>query len=267
MYVVFVGTSVVHRVPTFSIGTFAVCGVQYHSIAVLSSSDPHGGNVSAIVPAYCEAERIHRVLDVLTTHPLLRETIVVADDPSGRTADVVRRYGNVRYLAQRPSHGKGHAVSLGVEQATGEIILLCDADVIGLTREDVTAILLPVLEERVDLSVAVRGRRIPLLLTFFARWLPLVTLIGGERAFVKRLWQQLPDPYKRGYRVEQGLNVYAARHGRGLAWKSFPHLRQQVKEQKYGFVVGLQRRWRLLRDVLFVFSALPRTGGKISHEG
>ncbi|TSC71769.1 MAG: family 2 glycosyl transferase [Parcubacteria group bacterium Gr01-1014_38] len=233
----------------------------------LPSFGEHSGCVaSAIVPAYREGERIHRVLDVLTAYPYFCEVIVVADDPTGRTAAVVQRYPGVRYVQQPPNQGKGQAVDLGVRYTTSNVLFLCDADVIGLTHEDITAILTPVVEGREDLSVAVRGRRASLLTELFARLFPLATLVGGERAFAKRLWQELPPAYKVGYRIELGLNVRAAHYGRGLAWRVFPHLRQTVKEQKYGITVGIQRRWQELTDIAFTLSTLRMIGGKVRHE-
>ena len=227
--------------------------------------EPSGCVASAIVPAYREGERIYRVLDVLATYPYFCEVMVVADDPTGRTAAVVQRYPGVRYVPQPPHQGKGQAVDLGVRYATSTVLFLCDADIIGLTHEDITAILTPVVEGREDLSVAVRGRRAPLLTELFARLFPLATLVGGERAFTKRVWQELPPVYKVGYRAEHGLNAHAAHSGRGLAWRVFPSLRQTVKEQKYGIAVGIRRRWQELADIAFTLSTLRMIGGKVRH--
>ena len=52
--------------------------------------------VTAIVPAYNEAERIGAVLAVLTSYGF-RDVIVVDDGSSDNTSQVVSRY-NVKYL-------------------------------------------------------------------------------------------------------------------------------------------------------------------------
>lgn len=205
--------------------------------------------MTAIIPAYKEGNHIHRVLDVVTAYDGFSEIIVVGYDPSGKTAAVVKRYPRVHYLLQTASDGKGQALAIGVQASHNDVLFFCDADVIGLTLPIIDQIVRPVLNGSVAMSIAARGRSMPRLIAWMARVAPRLTLIGGERALRKELWQQMPDRFKKGFRLEIGLNTYALKHQNGLTYQVFPTLRQTIKEQKYTLPEALYRRWQLIRDV------------------
>lgn len=202
-------------------------------------------DVTAIVAAYNEAGRIGAVLDVLTTYPGFREVIVVDDGSTDGTGDEARRYP-VTYIRLEPNRGKGQALDAGVERAETEVVFFADADIRGLTHDMITATCRPVLDGECDMFVLMRNRRIYVLRSVMA----FIPLLGGERALTKKLWQSLPDRYKRGFRIEAGLNFFAVHHGRGLRYRVFPGVFQTVKEEKYGLVDGFRRRLRMFREVL-----------------
>ena len=200
--------------------------------------------ITAIVPAYNEAERIGRVLSVLTTYSHFEEVIVVDDGSTDNTEEIVKRYP-VRYVKNAANEGKGHAMDTGVALSRGGIILFIDADVLGLTHEIIDAILKSVVDGTVDMSIGMRNRKI-YYLHFVVIFIPL---FGGERAVTKKLWQMLPGYYKHRFRVEAGLNFYARHYGKGFDYKVFKGLSQVIKEKKYGLREGLKQRWHLCANV------------------
>lgn len=109
-------------------------------------------NLSVIVPAYNEEERLPPMLDEaidflearLKAHPKYTyEIIVVSDGSRDGTTNVTesytRKYGSnkVRCLKLIKNRGKGGAVRLGVQSCRGAVILFADAD--GASKfEDLT---------------------------------------------------------------------------------------------------------------------------------
>jgi glycosyltransferase involved in cell wall biosynthesis len=87
-------------------------------------------SISVVMPAYNEAEVINQILDRLCQIDELDEIIVVDDGSSDNTAEVVRNYANPKVkLNQHPYNiGNGAAVKTGIRAATGDIIILMDAD-------------------------------------------------------------------------------------------------------------------------------------------
>jgi glycosyltransferase involved in cell wall biosynthesis len=84
-----------------------------------------------VIPAYNEERRLPQTLDNVQTYlaqqPYAAEILVVDDGSDDATADLAARHAGVRVL-RRPHRGKGFAVRSGALEASGEYILLCDAD-------------------------------------------------------------------------------------------------------------------------------------------
>jgi glycosyltransferase involved in cell wall biosynthesis len=88
--------------------------------------------VSIIIPAYNEEAFIGtvlgRVIGVNTESIGFTKEIVVVDDGSkDGTSNVVARFPDVRLIRQE-NQGKGRAVQRGIREATGDYILVQDAD-------------------------------------------------------------------------------------------------------------------------------------------
>ncbi len=203
-----------------------------------------GKKVTAIVPAYNEAQRIGAVLSVLTTYPGFYEVIVVDDGSTDRTEEITQKY-SVRYIRLSTNQGKGHAMDIAVSLARTDIILFIDADISGLTHTMVTTLVEPVLDGTVDMFIAMRNRKIYALHNIMV----FVPLLGGERAITKKLWQMLPPYYKRGFRIEAGLNFYAQYYGKGYRYTIIKGLSQVIKEKKYGLIHGLRQRIGMVADL------------------
>jgi len=201
--------------------------------------------VTAIVPAYNEAKRIGGVLSVLTGYGF-SEIIVVDDGSTDDTSEVVSKY-KVKHLRLDKNSGKGAAMNRAVSETKTEFILFCDADVRGLTHDILDEIIAPVVDGKSEMFIAMRNRGV-----YALTWMiPIVPLLGGERALTKSLWLELPDWYKNKFRVESGLNFYAKYYGKGLGYKIFPNLSQIIKEKKYGFWKGTKRRFPMAWDIFY----------------
>jgi dolichol-phosphate mannosyltransferase len=95
------------------------------------------GMVSIVIPAYNEAAFIGTLIERILAVPVHeqgfgRELIVVNDGSTDATEEVAlgiaARYPEVRVFTQIPNQGKGKAVQRGIREATGEYILIQDAD-------------------------------------------------------------------------------------------------------------------------------------------
>lgn len=92
--------------------------------------------LSVVIPAYNEAQRIGPTLEAITSYLRLRgvdyEIIVVSDGSTDSTEDIIRNHargnGRIRLVSYRPNRGKGCAVRTGVLEARAENVLFSDAD-------------------------------------------------------------------------------------------------------------------------------------------
>jgi len=90
---------------------------------------------SFVIPAYNEATRLvptlNAIADLSASHLGECEIIVVDDGSTDTTADIARAFQapHCRVCVLRlPHRGKGAAIRHGVSIATGEVVILCDAD-------------------------------------------------------------------------------------------------------------------------------------------
>ncbi len=94
---------------------------------------PH---LSVVVPAYNEEERLPRTLarlhEYYEAQPYSFDVLVVSDGSKDRTAQIVEEFAKTHphfsVLDYQPNRGKGYAVRRGMLEATGDLVLFCDAD-------------------------------------------------------------------------------------------------------------------------------------------
>jgi glycosyltransferase involved in cell wall biosynthesis len=94
--------------------------------------------LSIVIPAYNEGKTIHLILDKVEEVKLLggiqKEIIIVNDCSKDDTEDAVKIYHsahpdlNIQYFKHEVNKGKGAALHTGIKMATGEVVIIQDAD-------------------------------------------------------------------------------------------------------------------------------------------
>jgi glycosyltransferase involved in cell wall biosynthesis len=89
--------------------------------------------LSVVIPAYNEARFIGTLLQRiravdLSSFGYAMEVIVVDDKSTDRTAEIVEGIPGVRLIRQERNGGKGRAVRAGIAAATGDLLIIQDAD-------------------------------------------------------------------------------------------------------------------------------------------
>lgn len=89
--------------------------------------------LTVVIPAYNEERFIGQLLDNvlavdLSEFDLDREIIVIDDCSRDGTADIARAIEGVTLIERTENGGKGEAVKLGIGEASGDFIIIQDAD-------------------------------------------------------------------------------------------------------------------------------------------
>jgi glycosyltransferase involved in cell wall biosynthesis len=132
----------------------------------MSSVSADQNKLSIIIPTYNEAatiaEVVQRVLRVGV--PGLEKEIIIVDDGSGDESAVIIEALRTQHLEQIKTYhslinlGKGAAIRLGLSLATGNIILIQDAD-LELNPEEYPSLLSPILSGQTNVVYGSRFLR------------------------------------------------------------------------------------------------------------
>jgi len=115
--------------------------------------------LSIIIPAYNEARTIHLILDKVKTVELLnnisKELIIVNDCSTDDTEQAIESYISenpdmpIQYFKHDHNRGKGAAIHTGIQKATGEYLIIQDAD-LEYDPEEYNDLLKPVIKGFAD---------------------------------------------------------------------------------------------------------------------
>jgi len=219
--------------------------------------------VSVVIPALDEADAIGSVVTTLLATAEWHEIIVVDDGSADATADRARGAG-ARVIRHPYNKGNGSAVKTGIREATGEFVLIVDAD--GQHRPEDARRLVSRLGEY-DLVIAARvastqaslARRVGnVTLNRLATYLtarPIPDLTSGFRAARRDCLREFLHLLPNGFSTPTTTTLAFIKAGYNVAFEPID-ARQRSGNSKIRFAKDGTRFLLILLKIVTLFSPL-----------
>ena len=184
---------------------------------------------TAIICVYNEEETVKEVINVVTDY-FFDEVIVVNDGSEDKTDKIVKELNNLhnlKYISLPQNMGKGYAMAIGIENATGEVLTFIDADLSNLTEEHFSQLITPIFLGESDM---VLGQANETLINYSINPFKSFT---GERSVLKK--DILPIVEKMKYSrfgVETLINLYYQSEGKKVKYVMLDGLKHPTKFDK-----------------------------------
>lgn len=201
--------------------------------------------VSIIICAYNEEENIEYVVRKCKEFNHESELLVIDDGSTDDTELILRNLEDelkFRYIRMPENKGKSHAMVMGVENATNEIILFWDADVKGIRNEHFDKLIDPFYDEENPVDM-VMGSPSETLIDY--RVNPFKSLTGERAIRKKELEPILENIRDIQFGVETYINLYFQAHVKKVKYTLLEGL---VHPTKYGKTTPVQATQELASE-------------------
>ena len=216
--------------------------------------------ISVVIPVYNESRTIvaviDRVKDSIARQELNAEIIAVNDGSKDDSAAILSRIPGIRFINKEKNGGKGSAVKAGFDAATGDILLIQDAD-LEYNPDDYTAVIGPIVRGETEVTMGSRflkekpvffgkkkspylthyiGNRMIIWLTNVLYWNNATDYEGCYKAFTLEVIRSIPirsDGFeydnelickilRKGYKIIEvpiDYNPRSYEHGKKITWR------------------------------------------------
>lgn len=213
--------------------------------------------VSVVIPAYNEEERLKETLQSLmsTFSPL--EVIGVNDGSNDRTGEILEQFCT-HTIHLTSNQGKASALKAGWEKVEGEIIVCLDAD-LGSSIKEARHLVEPLQNPAIDGVIGklpapnssgfgfVKRRAQKLIYKETGQWFSAP--LSGQRSFRRKWLNVLWSRSYVGYGIEAAMTIDLLKNGANLIEKDVNMYHRELGKTVYGFFHRGRQYWHLWKTM------------------
>ena len=217
--------------------------------------------LSIIVPCYNEEATVGKVLQQLLELqlPCEVEVLVVDDGSTDSSTNIIEKFQKVQLIRHEVNKGKGAALKTGIENASGDFVLIQDAD-LEYFPKDIPKLIDPILSDKADVVLGSRFLGKPKgmsrshlfankLLSFAARILfhsRITDVMTGYKVFPRKAFEEISIT-SRSFDIETELVGKFLRLGLRVVEVPIQYEYRRMGKSKITWKHGFASLWKLLR--------------------
>lgn len=226
-------------------------------------------NVSAIVCVYNEQDTLPVVLNELIKSSYIDEIILVNDGSTDETGEVLNKYlfeSKLKIIELPYNMGKGYAMSTGINEAKGDILVFIDADLENFNEKYIIQLIYPLLNGEADMVIGQPTENI-----FDKLFNPFKPMSGERAVFRKDIIHVVDKIMNTGFGVETVINLYYRANNKKVKFVYLWGLKHLIKLNKYSidraiysyFQEALQISRAVIKNYLLILVIIKNTIGRI----
>lgn len=203
--------------------------------------------ISCIIPFWNEGRNIFEVLNEISKVNNLSEIICVDDASQDCNYELIPlKFPGVRVVRLKENRGKTGAIREGLRKATGEYVLLLDADLRNLRHDEIEKAVQAFRKaEKLDMLILRRINAI-----FIIRLYRADVLFTGERILRKKDLETILDGSDiRGWQLESAINTWMFINNKNVFWMPSSAVNRH-KYMKWGVIKGFTLDLKTYADMI-----------------
>lgn len=205
-----------------------------------------GKKVSCIIPAYNEEGRVGIVLQSLLAVDLLDEVVVINDGSQDETLTEIHAYDKFPSLIivnHEVNEGKAAAIKSGFQKSSGELMLMMDADVVGLEEKHILELLSPHENRNCMTFASLANSPLMSRISKCSPW-------SGLRVMPRDLFEKVFEFEPNGYSIDSQFNVIFLQENLPIYSFLWEDVTSSRKSDKLGYWEGHKADVRMAKNIM-----------------